>query len=194
MDLSHVVFMSESFVGSPQANEEYNTSAGKQPQIISYLKINVGSIGCLKLQKDKTSGLSGGKVWNNIAAPTWDQTIRTDKELCFQAVQSNEEGTPRTLSLCRVQYPALLTPVLLSSLQKASRSQLPEPGEGSFLSRPSHHRVNCKECFIRSTSEFNKLSSVAQPEEMVLCQSSLRGAIWLWHYHCLIKTYLASAS
>lgn len=62
MDLSHAVFMSKRFVGSPQANEEYNTSAGKQLQIISYLKINVGNIGCLKLQKDKTSGLSGGKV------------------------------------------------------------------------------------------------------------------------------------
>lgn len=70
MELSHVFFMSKSFVGSSQANEEYNTSAGKEPQIISYLKINVGSIGCLKLEKDKTSGLNGGKVWNNTADPT----------------------------------------------------------------------------------------------------------------------------
>lgn len=62
MDLSHVGFVSKSFVGSPQDNEESNACAGKQSKIISYLKINVGSIGDLKLQKGKTSGLSGGKV------------------------------------------------------------------------------------------------------------------------------------
>lgn len=185
--------MSKSFVWSPQDNEECDACAGKQPKIMSYLKINVGSIGGLKLQKEKTSGLSGGKVWNDILAPTWVQTKRTVKKLCFQAVQSHEEGTPWTLGFYRVQsQPLLLVPVFLSSLQRVSCSKLPEPGEGSFLSRPSHRWVNCKERFIRSTSEFNKLSSVAQPEEMVLCQSSLRGAIWLWHY--LINTYLASTS
>jgi len=62
MDLSHVVFVSKSSIGSPQDNEKYNACTGTQSKIISCLKINVGSIGGLKSQKDKTSVLSGGKV------------------------------------------------------------------------------------------------------------------------------------
>lgn len=62
IDLSDVSSVSKSFVGSPWDNVEYDTCEGKQLKNMSCLKINVRSMGGLKLQKDKTSDLSERKV------------------------------------------------------------------------------------------------------------------------------------
>lgn len=55
--LSHVLSMTKGFVGSPQDNEEHDVCTDKKP----HLKINVGSIGSLKLKEEKSSWGEGLK-------------------------------------------------------------------------------------------------------------------------------------
>lgn len=62
MVLGHVLSMTKSCVGSPQDDEEHDVCTDRKPQIVSYLKINVGNIGGLKLQEEKSSWGEGLKT------------------------------------------------------------------------------------------------------------------------------------
>lgn len=59
--VTHVPSMTKSFAGSPQHNEECDVCPVKETQIMSYLKIKVGSTGGLKLREEMSSWGEGLK-------------------------------------------------------------------------------------------------------------------------------------
>lgn len=99
---------------------------------------------------------------SSTCSPHMRARCKGSEEAVLSGLQISDEGAPRLFFSHRFSC----------HLYKVSPTARTE-----FLPHPSHHWFNCKECFIRSTREFNKLSSASEPEEMVLCQSLLKGTI-----------------